>query len=214
MAKKLFNTNNKLFLICDGTYARHQKSTNNEYQMKSYSGQKKVPLCKPFTICTTDGFIVDMLGPYLANQNDAEILKSVVEDPHGLRRFLKEGDVFVLDRGFRDVKETLEEQNFRVLKAQRQRKRVKLAKLAAKRALEENPPLPAYEPKSDPPPPLPQEKDEPVQSPPKELTLGKKIKLFRGSFCHNCLMYGVRENCFKCFERNNVQYKIPKKCRL
>ena len=78
MAKKLFNTNNKLFLICDGTYARHQKSTNNEYQMKSYSGQKKVPLCKPFTICTTDGLIVDMLGPYLANQNDAEILKSVL----------------------------------------------------------------------------------------------------------------------------------------
>ena len=115
MAKKLFNINNKLFLICDGTYARHQESTNNEYQMKSYSGQKKVPLCKPFTICTTDGFIVDMLGPYLANQNDAEILKSVVEDPHGLRRFLKEGDVFVLDRGFRDVKEKLEEQNFKVL---------------------------------------------------------------------------------------------------
>ena len=44
MANKLFNINNKLFLICDGTYARHQKSTNNEYQMKSYSGQKKVPL--------------------------------------------------------------------------------------------------------------------------------------------------------------------------
>ena len=50
MAKKLFNINNKLFLICDGTYAGHQKSTNNEYQMKSYSGQKKVPLSKPFTI--------------------------------------------------------------------------------------------------------------------------------------------------------------------
>ena len=27
--------------------------------MKSYSGQKKVSLCKPFTICTTDGFILD-----------------------------------------------------------------------------------------------------------------------------------------------------------
>ncbi|GAB1860468.1 SWIM-type domain-containing protein [Camponotus japonicus] len=115
MAKKLFNINNNLFLICDGTYVRHQKSTNNEYQRKSFSGQKKVPLCKPFTLCTTDGYIVDMLGPYLANQNDAEILKSVIEDPNSLRKFLKEGDIFVLDRGFRDIKDILEKENFRVL---------------------------------------------------------------------------------------------------
>ncbi|XP_025267723.1 uncharacterized protein LOC112639073 [Camponotus floridanus] len=114
MAKKLFNINDNLFLICDGTYARHQKSTNNEYQRKSFSGQKKVPLCKPFTLCTTDGYIVDMLGPYLANQNDAEILKSVIEDPNSLRKFLKEGDIFVLDRGFRDIKDILEK-DFRVL---------------------------------------------------------------------------------------------------
>ncbi|XP_025265235.1 uncharacterized protein LOC112638210 [Camponotus floridanus] len=114
MAKKLFNINDNLFLICDGTYAHHQKSTNNEYQRKSFSGQKKVPLCKPFTLCTTDGYIVDMLGPYLANQNDAEILKSVIEDPNSLRKFLKEGDIFVLDRGFRDIKDILEK-DFRVL---------------------------------------------------------------------------------------------------
>ncbi|KMQ84861.1 hypothetical protein RF55_16997, partial [Lasius niger] len=115
MAKKLFNVNDNFFIICDGTYARHQKSTNNEYQRKSFSGQKKVPLCKPFTLCTTDGYIVDMLGPYLANQNDAEILKSVIEDPNSLRKFLKEGDIFVLDRGFRDVKDILGKENFRVL---------------------------------------------------------------------------------------------------
>lgn len=100
-------------MICDGTYARHQKSTNNEYQRKSYSGPKKVPLCIPFTICTTDGFIVDMLGPYLANQNDAEILKNIIEDPNGLCRVMKEGDIFVLDRGFRNVKSILEQKNFK-----------------------------------------------------------------------------------------------------
>lgn len=115
MSKKLFNVNDNLFLICDGTYARHQKSTNNEYERKSFSGQKKVPLCKPFTLYTTDGYIVDMLGPYFANQNDAEILKSVIEDSNSLRKFLKEGDIFVLDRGFRDIKDILEKENFRVL---------------------------------------------------------------------------------------------------
>jgi len=63
IAKNLFANHQNVMLICDGTYARHQKSTNNEFQRKSFSGQKKVPLCKPFTICATDGYIIDMLGP-------------------------------------------------------------------------------------------------------------------------------------------------------
>ena len=39
MAKKLFNIYDQLFLIGDGTYAKHQETTNNEYQRKSFSGQ-------------------------------------------------------------------------------------------------------------------------------------------------------------------------------
>ncbi|KMQ84444.1 hypothetical protein RF55_17732, partial [Lasius niger] len=113
IAKKLFDVQENMFLICDGTYARHQKSTNSEYQRKSFSGQKKVPLCKPFTICATDGYVVDMV--FLANQNDADILKIIMEDPNGLSKFLKEGDTFVLDRGFRDIKSDLEEKKFKVL---------------------------------------------------------------------------------------------------
>ena len=31
-----------LFIICDGMYARHQKSTNNEYQVTSF-GEKESP---------------------------------------------------------------------------------------------------------------------------------------------------------------------------
>lgn len=48
-----------------------------------------------------------MLGPYLANQNDTEILNSLIGDPNGLSKFLKQNNIFVLDRGFRDVKEKL-----------------------------------------------------------------------------------------------------------
>ena len=59
VSKMLFNSIDKLMLICDDTYARHQKSSNNEYQRKPYSGQKKVPLCKPLTICTTTGRVLD-----------------------------------------------------------------------------------------------------------------------------------------------------------
>jgi hypothetical protein len=90
MAKKLFNLDaDQAMIICDGTYIRHEKSSNNEYQRKSYSGQKKVPLCKPFTICTTNGFVLDMLGPYEANLNDAQILKYVLSDSNGLIKLLK-----------------------------------------------------------------------------------------------------------------------------
>ena len=67
-------------LICDGTYACHQKSSNTEYQQKSYSGQKKVPFCKHFTIGITTGPVrIDMAGPFYANQNDAEIIKNLIK---------------------------------------------------------------------------------------------------------------------------------------
>lgn len=113
--QKLHEYENRLILIYDGTYLRHEKSSNNYYQRKSYSGQKKVPLCKPFTVCTTDGFVIDTYGPYVGTMNDAEIMKVVLSDPHGLRILLKEGDVFIVDRGFRDIKQYLESEGFIVL---------------------------------------------------------------------------------------------------
>ena len=48
------------------------------------------------------------LGPYPVNRNDADIMKTIIEDPNGLCKFLKTNDVFVLDRGFRDVVKDLE----------------------------------------------------------------------------------------------------------
>ena len=89
-------------------YVCHQKSANNEYQTKSFSGQKKVPLCKPFTICTTDGYVVGILGPYSANQNNADIKKTIIENPDGLCKFLRTNDFCVLNQGFRDVVKDLD----------------------------------------------------------------------------------------------------------
>ncbi|XP_058810518.1 uncharacterized protein LOC131675522 [Phymastichus coffea] len=106
---------NELALIADGTYLRHEKSSNNNYQRKSFSGQKKVPLCKPFTICTLDGYIVDSAGPFEANLNDAQIMECLMEDPNGLRKLMQKNDLWVVDRGFRDVKEKLETLGFKVL---------------------------------------------------------------------------------------------------
>ena len=56
-----------------------------------------------------------MLGPYLANQNHADFMRTIIEDPNGLFKFLRTIYVFVLDRGFRDLDKDLEEKNFKVL---------------------------------------------------------------------------------------------------
>lgn len=85
-----------------------KKSTNNEFQRKSFSGQKKVPLCKPFTIYTTDDYVVAMQGSYPANVNDAEILKTLLQGPNSLCKLLEKDDYALFDRGFRDVNAELE----------------------------------------------------------------------------------------------------------
>lgn len=116
VAKKLLNLGeDEAVLIFDGTYVTHQKSTNNDYQRRSYSGQKKKHLAKPFTICTTNGFVVDTLGPFPANLNDAQILEEVLKNENGLKRLLKPGDYCIVDRGFRDVVSVLEGAGYRVL---------------------------------------------------------------------------------------------------
>lgn len=60
-------------------------------------------------------YIVEMLEPYLPNQNAAEILKGVIGNSNGLRNFSKKVYIFYLDRDFRDIKEKLKIYNFKVL---------------------------------------------------------------------------------------------------
>lgn len=116
IARKLLNlSDDTAVVICDGTYIYHQKSSNNDYQKISFSGQKKRHLCKPFTIATTNGFVIDMAGPFTANLNDAEILKKIITESDDFIRLLKKGDIIILDRGFRDIKEYLEALGFIVL---------------------------------------------------------------------------------------------------
>ena len=56
-----------------------------------------------------------MAGPFYANQNDAEIIKNLNEDLHGLCQLLNGGDKLFLDRGFQDAKYVLELKGFTVL---------------------------------------------------------------------------------------------------
>lgn len=76
---------------------------------------KKCHLAKPFTLCMADGFVVDVLEPFEANLNDAQILKKLLAENQDFRNLLQANDVFVLDRGLRDVIQDLEEEGFKVL---------------------------------------------------------------------------------------------------
>ena len=104
----------ELILIADGTYAYHQKSKNNWYQRKSFSVQKNTHLVKPFTICTSDGFIVDFFGPYFGSSNDSSILNEIMQNNDQFTSLLKVNDCFVLDRGFRDSVNMLKTKGYHV----------------------------------------------------------------------------------------------------
>jgi hypothetical protein len=63
-------------------------------------------------IVTTTGYIVSILGPYLSDStnNDASILKHMIHcNTEELRTWLKEDDIFVVDRGFRGAGEVLKD---------------------------------------------------------------------------------------------------------
>ena len=109
---KILIPESELILICDCTYAYHQKSRNNLFQRKSYSMHKHANLCKPFTVCTTDGFILEMFGPYLGTSNDASIMRDLLTNNKDFLSLLRKGDCFVVDRGFRNVVSLLQEKGF------------------------------------------------------------------------------------------------------
>lgn len=61
-------------------------------------------MCKRFTIGTTDGFVVDILGPFRENANNPQIVKYIIDDSYGLPcQLMKPGDILILNRGCRDI---------------------------------------------------------------------------------------------------------------
>jgi hypothetical protein len=97
-----------LVVVADGTYTRIEKSRNNDFQYKTYSGQKGELLFKPFLIVCADGYIIDCYGPFQANVNDAEILDYILRTDESLNKILlPDKTMMVLDRG-KQLKNVLE----------------------------------------------------------------------------------------------------------
>ncbi len=89
-----------LVVIMDGTYNQIEKSANNDFQYKTYSGQQCQNLLKPFLVCCADGYIIDCYGPFPGNTNDATILKYILEKDKDLENILEPfKTTIILDRG-------------------------------------------------------------------------------------------------------------------
>lgn len=90
----------------DCTYLDVEKSSCFAALRNSYCVPKKRHLVKPCMLTGSDGYLLDIQGPYFSNpaNNDARImLNEFQNDMNGMREWLRGGDVFVLDRGYRDA---------------------------------------------------------------------------------------------------------------
>lgn len=101
-------------LIWDGTYIYTVKSENYAFQKSTYSGQKHRNLLKMMMCVLPDGKIANVFGPYKATENDATIMdKILTEHPEAFQQ-LRNNDVMVVDRGFRDSVENLKKAGYMV----------------------------------------------------------------------------------------------------
>lgn len=92
-------------LVLDGTYKYIQKSSQFRFQRRSYNLRKHQPLIKMMVVASTSGYFVSVIEPCLsdAQNNDAKILKHMfAHDKEEIVNLVKDGDVFVVDKGFRD----------------------------------------------------------------------------------------------------------------
>lgn len=113
-ANELYNPvpeQRKAITVIDATYAYIHKSSNFRVLRQSYSLHKKRHLLKPSLIVAPDGFILSIIGPYFSDShnNDAEILREEFQKDAGdLANWFQNGDIVLVDRGYRDAIPLLE----------------------------------------------------------------------------------------------------------
>lgn len=109
LARMLHCDNNadKLITIWDGTYIFVNKSSNYEFQKLTYNAQKSSNFLRPMMCVTTNGYIIDVFGPFEAVKNDAKCMLKILETDLNETEIIRSGDVFLFDRGFRDCLEMI-----------------------------------------------------------------------------------------------------------
>lgn len=115
-------------------FSFQQKSQSNEFQRKSYNLQKKRSLLKPMMFVSTTGYIISCIGPFFSDysNNDASIMKNILGQntekilnwikqvtifikTRLIRSFIVQDDILIVDRGFRDSINTMEDLGLNVI---------------------------------------------------------------------------------------------------
>lgn len=119
MAKILFEADETaLISVWDTTFIYCQHSSNHQIDKELYSQHKKRNLMKVMVVASTDGHIIDAIGPFKPNSsnNDASILKSIMSrNTNSFFESSFDEDIFIVDKGFRDSVEDLEGYGFKVM---------------------------------------------------------------------------------------------------
>jgi len=92
-----------------------EKSSNYRTLRQSYSIHKGRHLAKPVLIVAPDGYILAIQGPSFADgsNNDAALLRNeLLKSQSDMKQWFAIGDIFLLDRGYRDVIPFLEERQY------------------------------------------------------------------------------------------------------
>ena len=85
-------------IVLDGTYIYIQKSADYAFQRMSFSMHKHRLLLKLMVIVGTDGYILSILGPYYARNNDASITKHMMKtNTEGMKSWLNDYDILITD---------------------------------------------------------------------------------------------------------------------
>ncbi|KAL7290544.1 hypothetical protein TKK_0015312 [Trichogramma kaykai] len=112
-ANRLYNRhpeNPVAIYYIDGTYFYCFKSKNFRSMRQTFCRHKSDHLVKSTLVVAPDGYILDIQGPYFLDgrNNDATTLRHELENDENLNNWFRPGDIVVVDRGYRDVIDTLE----------------------------------------------------------------------------------------------------------
>ena len=55
------------------------------------------------SIVLPDGYVLDTIGPFCGNENDAKITEIIFQKLNDFKSWLHKSDIFIVNRGFRDV---------------------------------------------------------------------------------------------------------------
>lgn len=99
-----------VIVVVDGTYSYIPKSSNFQSLRQSFCLHKGRHLVKPALLVAPDGYILEIQGPYFSDSknNDAAMLQSEFEnDMERMQEWFRVNDIFVMDRGYRDATDLL-----------------------------------------------------------------------------------------------------------